>query len=1089
MKKRVLSMLLVLVMVVGMIPMAMAEEAAAEETVVTLDFNADAANGVTVANATEAANGWAWYAAGSVNAKSHFYNTTNYWDANYKVLRIYAADTTVAELSGALSFVAPKSGNYNVDVTYICTGDYGSTEISVGGREFTYSGAGSWANATVLTVSETDVALNEGSNLMTMTSLNGTSKIYIEKIVFTLVEETEDTKVALDFNADAAKGKTPAQFTVATDGWGLDTANSANVSTSQFYKRSNEGSAWDYSVLRINGTSPVTAGIAFYVPVAGTYRMDMTYALGNNSYTTKVTVGGTETDYNAYATWGAAPKSVTTHEVKLEKGTNLMTVTGNAAMILLKDVTFTLVEQEGVFGLDFNRYYKYVSKKVDEATIENNGWTINTDETTAAVDFYKFGGNDNYAAWDYTVLRGQGSGTTLAIDFATPVTGSYKMILTYARGNNSSLVDVTVGGKTAQYNGYAPYGSETQEVVMDGLFLEAGTNTISFVPTGALVLLKDIKFIPVDTVVEIDFDVEFNKDKHDGDGDVSVFTIEEDGWAYNTEESYNMTPGWYRYVDTNHEDENGDSTWGYRVLRLVQTAEGSLGVIDFPVALPGTYTMKLEYAVGNNGNATEAYVGGTTTAFHGYAKYGDPYKTISTEGVELTQGVNSIEFAVKGAAGQVFVKKLTFTLIEMAETPDVPDVPVCDHAETDVEYLDNYDGTHTVDTSCAACGAVISSEIEDCYDYEDGVCICGAAVETACAHENTASAGYVDNGDKTHTALTTCVDCGETVSEEIIDCADEDKDCLCDDCGGTYVTIEKFSMAGSNMTLGNELEVNFLFLKKNLTATDCTAIVTHYMADGTTKVTEIAQADWGAMGSTYHKVSTRIAAKEMADTLTIEIVDADGYVLNNEYSDSARGYAGRALANSSTTEYVRVMMIDMLNYGAAAQEHFKYNTSDLANNALTEEQQALATAKVTCTNGQVKDATIYGSNLSLEDSILLNTFFKGLKNKDVTTMYAMVNFTDFEGKAKEVRMEGTEFEKYGSSGDIYKIVVDDVVLADAKQLVTVTLYNADGTVFGAGTDSVESYVARAESNNADTYGLYANIMKFATSAYNYIINK
>ncbi|MBQ9968385.1 MAG: hypothetical protein IJO88_06655, partial [Oscillospiraceae bacterium] len=192
---------------------------------------------------------------------------------------------------------------------------------------------------------------------------------------------------------------------------------------------------------------------------------------------------------------------------------------------------------------------------------------------------------------------------------------------------------------------------------------------------------------------------------------------------------------------------------------------------------------------------------------------------------------------------------------------------------------------------------------------------------------------------------------------------------------------------------------------------------------------------------------------------------------------------------SSTTEYVRVMMIDMLNYGAAAQEHFKYNTSDLANNALTEEQQALATAKVTCTNNQVKDTTVYGANLSLEDSILLNTFFKGLKGKDIASMYAMVSFTDFQGITREVRMEGSEFEKYGSSGDIYKIVVDDVVLADAKTLVTVTLYNADGTVFGVNSDSVESYVARAESNNADTYGLYANIMKFAASAYNYIINK
>ena len=58
MKKRVLSLLLVLVMIVGLIPMAMAEEAAAEETVVTVDFNAAAASGTALKSHTEAANGW-----------------------------------------------------------------------------------------------------------------------------------------------------------------------------------------------------------------------------------------------------------------------------------------------------------------------------------------------------------------------------------------------------------------------------------------------------------------------------------------------------------------------------------------------------------------------------------------------------------------------------------------------------------------------------------------------------------------------------------------------------------------------------------------------------------------------------------------------------------------------------------------------------------------------------------------------------------------------------------------------------------------------------------------------------------------------
>ncbi|MBQ9967971.1 MAG: pilus assembly protein N-terminal domain-containing protein, partial [Oscillospiraceae bacterium] len=169
----------------------------------------------------------------------------------------------------------------------------------------------------------------------------------------------------------------------------------------------------------------------------------------------------------------------------------------------------------------------------------------------------------------------------------------------------------------------------------------------------------------------------------------------------------------------------------------------------------------------------------------------------------------------------------------------------CFHTKISVSYTSNGDGTHTMTRKCSACGVPISSTVAACKDgtdADDRCDRCGSKIPTACDHTNTTTA-VTANGDKTHTTTVTCT-CGEVVSTETADCADEDKDTLCDVCGGTYVTIKKFSMAGSNMTLGNELEVNFLFLKKNLTETDCTAIVTHYMADGTTKVTEIPQADW-----------------------------------------------------------------------------------------------------------------------------------------------------------------------------------------------------------------------------------------------------
>ncbi len=311
-----------------------------------------------------------------------------------------------------------------------------------------------------------------------------------------------------------------------------------------------------------------------------------------------------------------------------------------------------------------------------------------------------------------------------------------------------------------------------------------------------------------------------------------------------------------------------------------------------------------------------------------------------------------------------------------------------------------------------------------------------------------------------------------------------------DNGDGTYgvgqpgAEIEKFSIAGSNMTLGNELEVNFMVTKKDLPEGDYTAYITQYKADGTTVVTELTEDKWTDLSNVYHVMSARIAAKEMSDQLAIEIKDADGYVYNDAYSTSVRDYGGRALTNPNTTDLVKVVMVDMLNYGASAQQQFTYDTENLANNALTEAQQALATAKVECADDQVKGKNCYGASLSLEDRIEMNVFFSGLKNKDVASMYALVTFEDYNGKAHEARVEGSEFIKMTT--DLYGVVVDDIVLADAKQMVTITVYNADGSEYGSATDSVESYVARAEAQNADTYGLYANIMKFAVSAYNYL---
>lgn len=318
-------------------------------------------------------------------------------------------------------------------------------------------------------------------------------------------------------------------------------------------------------------------------------------------------------------------------------------------------------------------------------------------------------------------------------------------------------------------------------------------------------------------------------------------------------------------------------------------------------------------------------------------------------------------------------------------------------------------------------------------------------------------------------------------------CIDEDRDTYCDDCGKQIVFVNKVAVAGSNMNLGNELQVNFIV--NNLPEDGEYVAYIHQATDEADGVTyEIPMSQWEAFGALRTKISVRVRAMEMTDTLTLTIKDADGYDRIDAYSTSVREYAGKALVAASSTELMKILVVDMVNYGAAAQTNFKYKTNDLANAQLTEEQAALASSDVACANNQIRGTNNIGSNLALDDCILLNVYFQGLKGKDMSTITAKVSFTNWKNEYIEGSIPGTEFELYGATGDRYKVVVDDIVLADAKCLVTVELYE-DGTEapIAYGSDSVESYANRGSSTAAAP--LYKAIMKFAASAKAYLLSR
>ena len=171
----------------------------------------------------------------------------------------------------------------------------------------------------------------------------------------------------------------------------------------------------------------------------------------------------------------------------------------------------------------------------------------------------------------------------------------------------------------------------------------------------------------------------------------------------------------------------------------------------------------------------------------------------------------------------------------------------------------------------------------------------------------------------------------------------------------------------------------------------------------------------------------------------------------------------------------------MLNYGAAAQNQFRYATDDLANAQLTETQQSYATtdyatkSQLSCSPGRA------GTALTLRSRITLDFFFKNSAiGTDTNAIYAVISYTDHYGSAKEFRVEGSDFRAY--TGSITYVSAPGLVVADYAQAVTCTVYDTSGNTLAWATDSIEGYAHRMATSLPE---IVDAIMKFCSSSYRY----
>ena len=246
----------------------------------------------------------------------------------------------------------------------------------------------------------------------------------------------------------------------------------------------------------------------------------------------------------------------------------------------------------------------------------------------------------------------------------------------------------------------------------------------------------------------------------------------------------------------------------------------------------------------------------------------------------------------------------------------------------------------------------------------------------------------------------------------------------------------------------------------------------------------------------YAYIVEGFAAKEMSSQITATLCgeDENGNVVYGKAIEySLRQYAQSQITKASTSAEFKTMMVDFLNYGAAAQTYFGYNTTDLANNGLTEEQLALGTADRelvsarALTDSSSTRAKFSSANLEFESkiTIIAITNINGetyTANKD--TWYAVAKYTNYLGEEITLTIPFSDARiGVDAIGRTY-INVNELAANEMSTPVEFTVYDGDGAaVTNTLTYSIETYAAgKVNGTNANLAALVKAMMKFGDSA-------
>ena len=426
----------------------------------------------------------------------------------------------------------------------------------------------------------------------------------------------------------------------------------------------------------------------------------------------------------------------------------------------------------------------------------------------------------------------------------------------------------------------------------------------------------------------------------------------------------------------------------------------------------------------------------------------------------------------------------------------------------------------------------------------------GYATVKNCYNKGSVIYGICEYANGSGNSISYCHNVGVFTQQPILGGAAADSNLVVEHCyykgdserdslGGTaYKTTEEFAdgtvlglMDNGNWKQGNGYPVlgeiqgvtmPTLTLKAPaLEFKDMIKVIAFYTVDDMTSVTELGMitytekvdvidintaayvipgADYEESSGRYFSSSQGIHAKFLGDTVYLacyaKLTDGS-YVYTKLAPYSPITYATNQLKNSTNTQ-LKQLVAAMLNYGAAAQNYFLYNTDVLANSTLTEEQKALpeayradmvASVPAADAAKQGEFANNKGFSLrkpavSFEGAFSINYFFTpAYAPVDGITLYywneadfAAADVLTVDNASGAIAMDGEGMGQYRAD-------IEGIAAKDLAKAVYVAAVYFDGTT--TWTSGVLGYSIGAYCSSMASQGGTMAELAMATAVYGY----